>query len=199
MPKPSAPRRAMAWPMRPMPRMPSVAPCTSLPANMSWLHFVQRPARRKCSLSVMRRAVAIISAKPKSAVVSVSTSGALVHEHAARGARRHVEVVVAHRHQAHRAQLRVGVEQRRADTARPRCRARRPCRAAAATAPARSIRHRRDWSRPRSARASAPPPRGTPRGRPGSWWRFIACAQRVAGTWSRPGRCRAACCPDGSR
>jgi hypothetical protein len=35
----------------------------------------------------MRRAVAIISAKPKSAVVSVSTSGALVAQHAARRCR----------------------------------------------------------------------------------------------------------------
>ena len=64
--------------MRPMPRTPSVAPCTSLPANRSTLHFVHSPRRRKCSLSVMRRAAAIISAKPKSAVVSVSTPGAFV-------------------------------------------------------------------------------------------------------------------------
>ena len=78
MPKPCAPRRAMAWPMRPMPRMPSVVPWMSAPANRSSDHCFHWPARRKCSLSVMRRAVAISSAKPKSAVVSVSTSGALV-------------------------------------------------------------------------------------------------------------------------
>ena len=41
----------MAWPIRPMPRMPSVAPWTSAPANMSTLHFVHSPRRRKCSLS----------------------------------------------------------------------------------------------------------------------------------------------------
>jgi hypothetical protein len=39
---------------------------------------VHSPRRRKRSLSAMRRAAAIISAKPKSAVVSVSTSGVLV-------------------------------------------------------------------------------------------------------------------------
>ena len=68
----------MACPMRPMPRMPSVAPWMSLPANISTPQCFQCPSRRKRSLSEMRRAVAIISAKPKSAVVSVSTSGALV-------------------------------------------------------------------------------------------------------------------------
>ena len=45
---------------------------------MSWRQRVHFPARRKCSLSAMRRAAAIISAKPKSAVVSVKTSGALL-------------------------------------------------------------------------------------------------------------------------
>ena len=68
----------MPWPMRPMPRMPSVLPCTSVPANMSTLQRFQNPARRKRSLSAMRRAVASSRAKPKSAVVSVSTSGVLV-------------------------------------------------------------------------------------------------------------------------
>ena len=64
--------------MRPMPRMPSVLPLTSAPANMSSRHWFHKPARRKCSLSVSRLAVAINKAKPKSAVVSVSTSGVLV-------------------------------------------------------------------------------------------------------------------------
>ena len=41
-----APRRAMPWPMRPMPMMPSVLPWMSEPANMSTAHLVQRPARR---------------------------------------------------------------------------------------------------------------------------------------------------------
>ena len=78
MSKPPWPRLAMAWPMRPMPSTPSVAPCTSPPANMSKPQCDQRPSRRKRSLSEIRRAVAIINAKPKSAVVSVSTPGALV-------------------------------------------------------------------------------------------------------------------------
>jgi hypothetical protein len=58
--------------------MPKVLPCTSAPANKSYRHCFHWPARKKCSLSVTRRAAAIIKAKPKSAVVSVSTSGALV-------------------------------------------------------------------------------------------------------------------------
>ena len=55
-----------------------MAPWMSLPTNMSTDHFFHSPRRRKCSDSVTRRAAAIISAKPKSAVVSVSTSGVLV-------------------------------------------------------------------------------------------------------------------------
>ena len=51
--KPCAPRRAIAWPMRPMPRMPSVAPWTSLPVNMSYDHLVHSPRRSACSLSVI--------------------------------------------------------------------------------------------------------------------------------------------------
>ena len=91
-----------------MPRMPSVAPCTSLPVNMSYDHFVHSPRRRKCSLSAMRRAAAIISAKPKSAVVSVSTSGVLVASTPRAVQAGNVEVVVAHRHVGHHAQLGAG-------------------------------------------------------------------------------------------
>jgi hypothetical protein len=58
--------------------MPSVAPWTSLPANRSTLHFVHSPRRRNRSLSPTRRAAAISKAKPKSAVVSVRTPGALL-------------------------------------------------------------------------------------------------------------------------
>ena len=63
----------------------------------------------------MRRAVAIISAKPKSAVVSVSTSGALVTSTPRAVQAGDVDVVVADRHAADRAQLRAGVEQRGVD------------------------------------------------------------------------------------
>ena len=78
MPKPSAPRLATARRCG-MPGCPSVAPCTSLPANMSWAHSVHSSrGRRKCSLSAMRRAV-VISARNRSRRWSlVSTSGVLV-------------------------------------------------------------------------------------------------------------------------
>jgi hypothetical protein len=77
MSKPAA-RRAMPCPIRPMPRIPSVARWMSPPSSDSKFHCRQWPSRSHRSASVMRRAAAIIRAKPKSAVVSVSTSGVLV-------------------------------------------------------------------------------------------------------------------------
>lgn len=50
----------------------------SLPRKPSYTHFCQWPARSQCSDSAIRRAAAIISAQPKSAVDSFSTSGVLV-------------------------------------------------------------------------------------------------------------------------
>ena len=64
--------------MRPMPITPSVAPWMSPPRKLSNDHLRHWPARSQCSDSAMRRAVAIIRAQPKSAVVSLSTSGVLV-------------------------------------------------------------------------------------------------------------------------
>ena len=79
----------------------------------------------------MRRAAAIISAQPKSAVVSFSTSGVLVPSTPRALNAAHVEVVVADRHVRHHPQPRRG---RRAPPHRPVARgaARRPCRRAGA-------------------------------------------------------------------
>ncbi len=71
-------RRATAEPIRPMPTMPSVAPCTSAPRNWSQAQRPHLPSRSQRSDSVTRRAVAISSAQAMSAVASVSTSGVLV-------------------------------------------------------------------------------------------------------------------------
>lgn len=61
-----------------MPRMPSVLPWISAPSMVLNDHWPHCPSRSQRSDSVMRRAVAINSAKPRSAVVSVSTSGVLL-------------------------------------------------------------------------------------------------------------------------
>ena len=77
MPNPSAARRATARPIRPMPSMPMVLPCTLTPYWLSPTLRVQRPALTNSASSTTRRALARISAKIVSAVVSVSTSGVL--------------------------------------------------------------------------------------------------------------------------
>ncbi|MNR13750.1 hypothetical protein D3C85_1301760 [compost metagenome] len=64
--------------MRPMPMMPRVLPCTSLPKCVGPMLRVQLPSRIMFANSTTRRAVARISAKPVSAVVSVNTSGVLL-------------------------------------------------------------------------------------------------------------------------
>ena len=76
MPKPSA-RRATAWPMRPKPTMPSVAPVTSAPRLRSGSNVTHWPSCTSRSPSGSRRASASSSAKARSAVASVSTSGVL--------------------------------------------------------------------------------------------------------------------------
>ncbi|MCY1466394.1 hypothetical protein D9M71_846910 [compost metagenome] len=76
--KPKRPRRATAAPMLPMPTMPRVLPCTSLPKWAGPTVACQLPALVQASSSAVRRAQPMISEKPRSAVLSVSTSGVLV-------------------------------------------------------------------------------------------------------------------------
>ena len=75
--------------MRPKPRMPRVAWCTSAPRNCLRYQPFHPPARTCASDSTTRRAVDRISAQVKSAVLSSRTPGVLVAmtpalEHAAR-------------------------------------------------------------------------------------------------------------------
>ena len=59
--------------------MPTVLWCKSMPRGLFTIdHLSHCPARTQCSDSVIRLAVAINKAKPKSAVVSVKTSGVFV-------------------------------------------------------------------------------------------------------------------------
>ena len=76
MPKPS-PRRAIAWPMRPQPTIPSVIPVVSPPIMCVGYHGTHSPSRTWRSPSLMRRAMPSSSAKAMSAVASVSTPGVL--------------------------------------------------------------------------------------------------------------------------
>ena len=87
MSKPSA-RRATRRPMRPKPKIPRVAWCTSAPRNCLRYQPFHCPARTCASDSTTRRAVDRISAQVKSAVLSSRTPGVLVamtpaEEHAA--------------------------------------------------------------------------------------------------------------------
>ncbi len=77
MPKPR-PRAITARPMRPAPTTPSTPPATRTPRKSAGEKPpVHRPARRKRSLSGIRRAAASRRPKARSAVASVSTSGVL--------------------------------------------------------------------------------------------------------------------------
>ena len=76
MPKPS-PRRAIAWPMRPQPTIPSVMPVVSPPTMCVGYHGTHSPSRTWRSPSLMRRAMPSSSANAMSAVASVSTPGVL--------------------------------------------------------------------------------------------------------------------------
>ena len=75
MPKAAA-RFAIAWPMRPMPTMPSRAPDIMRPSGSG--PFVHSPARTKRSARPICRAQASISAIARSATSSFSTSGVWV-------------------------------------------------------------------------------------------------------------------------
>ena len=77
MPKARA-RSASAWPMRPMPMMPSRLPVMRRPSIQVGDQPLQRPSGMTRAPSAIRRAVARISAIVMSAVSSVSTPGVLV-------------------------------------------------------------------------------------------------------------------------
>ncbi len=94
-------------PMRPMPRMPSVAWWMSGSRRItgrSGPFSATRRAERNAPDSAMRRAAAIINAKPKSAVVALSTPGVFVIQHTLASTRVYVDVVVADSDVAHRTQ-----------------------------------------------------------------------------------------------
>jgi hypothetical protein len=91
-----AARRATAWPMRPMPTMPSRLP------QMRWPSIQVGDQPLQCSASVStaapstsRRGTARISAMVMSAVSSVSTPGVLVTVMPRSQRRRHVDIVDA--------------------------------------------------------------------------------------------------------
>ena len=77
MPKARA-RLATAWPMRPMPRMPSRRPVTSWPMGVSSVVSPQRFSRTMRSPQEAPRAEPRMSSKEMSAVALVSTPGVLV-------------------------------------------------------------------------------------------------------------------------
>jgi hypothetical protein len=70
-------RRATAWPMRPKPTIPSVAPWTSAPSQRVGLPRAPLALAHVALALGSRRAAASSSAKARSAVASVSTSGVL--------------------------------------------------------------------------------------------------------------------------
>ncbi len=74
MPKPAA-RRATASPMRPGPTSASVAPWSSSPSQPRGSQVRHSPARTASWPATRLRAAARMSAKARSAVASVRTSG----------------------------------------------------------------------------------------------------------------------------
>ncbi len=80
-------RAATARAMRPTPTSPSCLPRSSEPSMKSSAHPFHAPRRTSRSPSASRRVMARISAHVKSATDSVSTSGVLRHDDAARRAR----------------------------------------------------------------------------------------------------------------
>ena len=77
MPKALA-RRATAWPIRPMPMIPSRLPFTRRPFIQVGVQPVKSPAWTTLAPSTIRRETAMIRAMVRSAVSSVSTPGVLV-------------------------------------------------------------------------------------------------------------------------
>jgi hypothetical protein len=77
MSKPRA-RRAVTWPTRPMPTIPSRLPVTCTPSMKLGLQVFQPPERTRRSPSLARRAAPSSSSMVISAVASASTSGVLV-------------------------------------------------------------------------------------------------------------------------
>ncbi len=71
-------RRAVTWPTRPIPTMPSRLPVTWVPTMKLGLQSRHSRVRTKRSPSLARRAAPSISMMVSSAVASESTSGVLV-------------------------------------------------------------------------------------------------------------------------
>ena len=78
MSKPKWQRRAMAWPIRPIPRMPTVLPVRCIPSICVGCQPSHLPDRTSRSPSPARRAVISISVMAMSAVASVTAPGVLL-------------------------------------------------------------------------------------------------------------------------
>ena len=90
-------RSATAWPMRPMPRIPSLLPVTCTPISWVGVQPTQLWVRSMVMPSWARRAAPSRQSRVMSAVASVSTSGVFADFDVALGRRTDIDMLVADR------------------------------------------------------------------------------------------------------